>query len=171
MQPTEVVTHWENIFERMGYRQTKPNNWVEETRELIIVLRVLTLPGDHYFYVDVGLIIKKLYHHGALNYPVFRYYHLGQSLWLLLYHLGEKERRLNKLFSFDPKKNNDSKIRANISKIAMLYQQKAIPFLDTLGQWVSAENDFNNRAAWAPFYEYFQTTSNVDECSWSSQIH
>jgi hypothetical protein len=164
MQPSEVVTHWENTFERMGYRQTKPNNWVEETRELIIVLRVIMLPGDFHFYVDVALIIKKLYHYGALNYPVFRYYHLGQSLWTLLYHLGEKERRLNKLFCFDPIKISDSKIITNISKLAMLYQQKTIPFFETLDQWVSVENDFDDRAAWEPFYKYFQPSLNIDQC-------
>lgn len=166
MQPTEVRAHWETIFERMGYRETKPNNWVEETRELIIVLRVLTLSGDFHFYVDVGVIIKKLYHSGALNYPVFWYHHLGQSLWLLLYHLGMKERRLNNLFCFDPIKNSDPKIIANISKLAMLYQQKVIPFFDTLDQWVAVENDFDNRAAWAPFYTYFQPSLNIDQCYW-----
>ena len=166
MECTEVVTHWEAIFKRMGYRQTKPNNWVEETRELIVVLRVLTLPGDYHFYVDVGLIVKKLYHYGALNNPVYRYCHLAQSLWLLLYHLGEKERRLNKLFSFNPKKNTDPKIIANISKLAMLYQQKAVPFFDTLDQWVSVENDFDDRAAWAPFYKYFKPMLNIDQCYW-----
>jgi hypothetical protein len=162
----EVVNHWESIFEKMGYRETKPNNWFEETKDLIIVLRVLTIPPEVDFYVDVGIIIKKLYDVNALNYPVFRYYHLGQSLWLLLYKLGEKKRNLDKLFCFDRLKNTDEKVIANISKLAMLYQAKVIPLLDEIDKWACAEENFEEKRAWDPFYQYFMPSLNVDQCYW-----
>ena len=104
MEPAEIVKYWHSIFEKMGYRETKPNNWFKETKELIIVLRVLTFPGDYDFYVDVGLIIKKLYHYGALQRPLWRYSHLASSLWSLIYFRNEgkpTELYINKLFSFN----------------------------------------------------------------------
>jgi hypothetical protein len=50
---TKVVKLWHITFKKMGYRETRYNNWVKETRELIVVLRVITLRGDDQFYVDV----------------------------------------------------------------------------------------------------------------------
>lgn len=166
MAPTEVVKHWESTFEKLGYRETKPNNWVKETKELIVVLKVLTLPGDYYFYVDVSLIIKKLYHYGALQRPVFRYHHLVQSLYGLLWYLHQKERYLNKLFSFNPITNTDSKIIANIGELRVLYQTLVVPLFNLLDYWVSEEEYFNDKEAWEPFYYYFQPTMNVDRSFW-----
>lgn len=162
----EVVIHWEATFEKMDYRVTKPNNWVKETKNLIIVLRVLTIPPEVDFYIDVGVIIKNLYDVNALNYPVFRYTHLRQSLWGLLYKLGEKQRKLDKLFCFDRLKNTDDDVIANISKLAMLYQKKVVPFLDEVDKWACAETNFEDKKAWEPFYLYFLPSLNVDQCYW-----
>jgi hypothetical protein len=166
MESKEVVKHWEGTFEKIGYRETKPNNWVKEKGELIVVLRVLTLAGDYQFYVDVGLIIKKLYDYRALKRPVFRYHHFGQSLWLLLYYLQEKERYLNKLFCFNPVTNTDPKIIANISELAMLYRTKVAPFLDTLDHLLSIGNDAEDSTAWEQLYKYFHPSLNMDQCYW-----
>ncbi|HEY8895182.1 MAG TPA: hypothetical protein VIM79_10220, partial [Niastella sp.] len=127
---------------------------------------VLTVPPEVDFYIDVGVIIKNLYDVNALNYPVFRYTHLRQSLWLLLYKLGEKERKLNKLFCFDRLKNSDDKVIANISKLARLHQAKVIPLLDQIDQWACAEKNFEDKKAWEPFYQYFLPSLNVDQCYW-----
>jgi len=167
MEPAEIVKHWHSIFEKMGYSETKPNNWFRETKELIIVLRVLTFPGDYDFYVDVGLIIKKLYHYGALHRPFWRYSHLGSSLWYLIYfHNANKstERYLNKLFSFDSKVNTDEQIVSNISKLSMMYRSRVMPIFDKLDYWVGEEENFNKKEAWKPFYEYFEPTLNVNWC-------
>lgn len=162
----EVVNQWETNFEKLGYWETKPNNWVKETKHLIIALRVLTVPPEVDFYIDVGVTIKNLYDVNALNYPVFRYSHLIQSLWLLLYKLGEKERKLNRMFCFDRLKNSDEKVIGNISKLARLYQAKVIPLLDQIDQWACAEKNFEDKKAWEPFYQYFNPSWNVDQCFW-----
>lgn len=153
----------------MGYRETKYNNWIKETKELIIVLRVITLRGDEFFYVDVGVIIKKLYDKGALQNPLFRYSHLGKSLFLLIYFRDENEcneHYLNNLFCYDSHVNTDEEVVANISELAKLYQTKVVPIFDKLDYWVGEDEDFNNKLTWEPFWTYFDPTRNVDQCFW-----
>jgi hypothetical protein len=165
MLNTKVVEIWHTTFKKLGYEETRYNNWFKETKELIIILRVLTLPDNPEFFVDVGLIIKKLYHHGALQRPVWRYSHLGSSLWYLIYIRNEgkrTERYLNKLFNFDSKVNTDEQIVSNISKLSMMYRSRVVPIFDKLDYWVSEEENFNKKEAWKPFYEYFEPTLNVD---------
>lgn len=52
MESTEVVTHWENIFKRIDYRQTKPNKGIEKPKSQLLD-KNLALPRTHYFYIDV----------------------------------------------------------------------------------------------------------------------
>lgn len=166
---TKVVKLWHVTFKKMGYRETKPNNWVKETRELIITLRVITLRNDSQFYVDVGVIIKKLYDTGALKNPLFRYAHLGRSLWLLIYLRTEDEcyeHYLNNLFCYDSHVNTDEEVTANISELAKLYQTKVVPIFDSFDYWVGEDEDFNNKTTWQPFWTYFEPTWNVDRCFW-----
>ena len=161
---TKVVKLWHITFKKMGYRETKYNNWVKETRELIVVLRVLTFRNDSQFYVDVAVIIKKMYHYGALKRPLFRYSHLGKSLWLLIYLRSENECNepyLNNLFCYDSHVNTDEEVTAHIAELAMLYQSKVVPIFDTLDYWVGEGEDFNDKTTWEPFWSYFDPTSNT----------
>jgi hypothetical protein len=169
---TKVFKLWHNTFKKMGYRETKYNNWVKETKELIIVLRVITLRGDSLFYVDVGVIIKKLYDYGALKYPLFRYSHLGKSLWLLIYLRYENEcyeHYLNNLFCYDSHVNTDEEVMDNIKELATLYQSKVVPLFDTLDYWVGEGEDFNDKTTWKPFWTYFDPTSNTDSYFWQGE--
>jgi hypothetical protein len=166
MENTEVAKHWQTMFKRMGYRETRFKNWIEETRDLFVVLRVLTLPGDFQFYIDVGIIIKNL-HDDTIKKPSFLEHHLGQSLWLLLYKLDEikhNEQYLNKLFCFDPAINTDKKVMVNISELAMLYLAEVIPLIDQLDYWARDEKKWDNKITWSPYYRFFLPSINVDSC-------
>ena len=145
---------WESIFEILGYRESKFNNWVCEMQELIIVLSIKADTKEKDFYIDIGILFKKL-HRYSLKAPVIEDLDIGQGLYNILRDMGELEYYLNNLFCYDPDINTDDEVTNNISEIARLFQKKVIPYIEQLDTYASLA-DFEKVTTWKPFLRYFR---------------
>lgn len=155
MHHTELENYWEIIFQKLGYRETKFNNWVSETQELIIILSIKVDKRKKDLYIDIGIIFKKRYSGHSLNEPVLEDLDIGQGLYNILFYMGEWEYYLNNLFSYDPDINTDAEVIDNSEEIAMLFIMKVLPYIEQLDNYASLAEDFEDAKTWEPFLQYF----------------
>jgi hypothetical protein len=169
MDHQELLKIWEPIFEKLGYQESKGNSWIAETQELIIVLSLKVHIEEKNFYIDIGIIFKKLYDYSTLKVPALEYLDIGQGLYYILYLMGEWEYYLNNLFSYDPDTNTDDEIKNNISEIGMLFQTKVVPHIEDLDIYARLVKDFEKETAWIPFLKYFRP-SLENNCSFNGML-
>ena len=163
MDWTDVLTIWEFNFEKLGYWESKFNNWVSETQELIIILSFRVNTKEKDFGIDMGIIFKKWHSDHSLKEPVFEDHDIGQGWDPILYYMGEWEYYLNNLFSYDPDINTDAEVIDNSKEIAMLFIKKVIPYIEQLDAYAWLAEDFENETTWKPFLRYFRASPQTDE--------
>lgn len=154
---------WEPIFEKLGYREGKRNNWVAETPELIIILSPKVQDRDKDLYIDIGILFKKLYSSYSLDLLVAEDRDIGQGLYNILRDMGEWEYYLNNLFSYDPEINTDEEVKNNIEEIAMLFLTKVIPHIEQLDTYAWLVKNFSEETSWVPFLQYFRPSEEHNE--------
>jgi hypothetical protein len=163
MDHNDLHKIWESIFQKLGYRESKHNNWVAETKELIIVLSYKVDAREKDFYIDIGIIIKKWDRDRSLKAPVLKDLDIGQGLYNILYFMGEWKYYLNNLFCYDPDINTDGEVKNNSREIALLFLTKVIPYIEQLDTYAWLADDFEEPTTWKPFLQYFWPSPETED--------
>jgi hypothetical protein len=163
MHYTELLTIWEPIFKKMGYRETAFNNWVSATEELVIVLCLRVDDKAKDFFLDIGILFKKWHSYELWEAPAFDDYDVGQGLYLLLKKSGEWEYYLNNLFSYDSDINTYAEVTNNSRELARLFLTKVMPLIDQLDDYASQAEDFDKETTWKPLVQHFYPSWQVDK--------
>lgn len=161
MHYTELINIWKPIFKKMGYLKNG-HYWFTETEELVIVLSPKVNDEEKDFYIDIGLLFKKLHSVSELKRPDFNKYEIAQGLYNLLYDFGEWEYYLNNLFCYHPDINTDAEIANNCMELAKLYKMKVVPFIEKLDSYVGSIHDFDEEEEWKPMIGHFRAHPNWD---------
>jgi hypothetical protein len=163
MHYTELLTIWDPIFKKMGYRETAFNNWVSATEELGIVLCLRVDDKEKDFFIDIGILFKKRHSYQTWEAPAFDDHDIGQGLYLLLKKTGEWEYYLHNLFSYDSDINTYAEVTNNSKEIARLFLTKVMPLIDQLDEYARQAEDFDKETTWEPFLQYFNPSWKVDK--------
>ncbi|HEY8898042.1 MAG TPA: DUF4304 domain-containing protein [Niastella sp.] len=161
MHYKELIETLQPIFKKIGYRKNG-HNWFSETQELVIILSPKVDDKEKDFYIDIGLMFKKLHSKSAIKRPVFHKYEIAQGLYNLLYYSGEWEPYLNNLFCYNPDINTDAEIANNCMELAKLYRMKVVPFIQKIDSMAWLVEDFDEEEAWKPFLKYFRAHPDWD---------
>ena len=163
MDYTELLTIWEPIFKKMGYRETEFNNWVSATEELVIVLCLRVDDKEKIFAIDIGILFKKWHSYELWEAPAFKDHDIVQGLDPLLFKMGEWEYYLNNLFSYDTDINTYAEVTNNSRELARLFLTKVMPLIDQLDNYASQAEDFDKETTWKPFLQHFYPSYQVDK--------
>jgi len=163
MHYTELLTIWDPIFKKLGYRETQFNNWVSQTEELVIVLCVRVDDKEKNFSIEIGILFKKWHSYESWEAPAFYDHDIMQSWDGLLFKMGEWEYYLNNLFSYDSDINTYAEVKNNSKELASLFLTKVMPHIDQLDNYASQAEDFEKETTWKPFLQYFFPNWKVDK--------
>jgi hypothetical protein len=163
MHYTELLTIWDPIFKKLGYRETAFNNWVSQTEELVIVLCVRVDDKEKNFSIEIGILFKKWHSYALWEAPAFDDHDIMQSWDGLLFKMGEWEYYLNNLFSYDSEINNYAEVKNNSKELTRLFLTKVMPHIDQLDNYASQAEDFEQETTWKPFLQYFFPNWKVDK--------
>jgi hypothetical protein len=163
MHYTELLTIWDPIFKKMGYRETAFNNWVSQMEELVIVLCLRVQDKEKDFFLDIGILFKKRHSYELWEAPAFDDHDVGQGLYLLLKKSGEWEYYLNNLFSYDSAINTYAEMTNNSRELARLFLTKVMPLIDQLDDYASQAEDFDKETTWKPLVQHFYPNWKVDK--------
>lgn len=155
MHYKKLIETWQLIFKKLGYRKNG-NNCFFETQELVVVLSPKVDDKEKDFYIDIGILFKKLHSESALKRPKFDKHEIGQGLYTLLHDFGEWEPYLNNLFCYDGNINTNAEIANNCMELAKLYKIKVAPFIETLDTYAGMVTDFYEEEEWKPFIGHFR---------------
>jgi hypothetical protein len=142
------------VFE-LGYKEAHDNHWISQTRELIIVLSIKIDTAEKIFYIDMGILFKKIHPNCPLENIRIDHYHIVQTLYNILWKMGEPDEYLDRLFSYDPDDYSQFELK-NIPVLMDLYKNKVIPYLQKLDGLVFSAKSFPEVKTWKPFLEFLQ---------------
>lgn len=154
MENKEVLKHIESSFKELGCIKAQKKSWVLEMPEIAIVLKARTSSWSKDFYIDLGIIFKRLYPNKELKTTNIDECHIGHELVSILQlQFKEGQGDVEKLFSYGPP---ETEVLGNISTLIGLIRNKVVPYFDKFNDYKYLSDNFEKNIAFKPFFVYFE---------------
>lgn len=153
MERKELIKIINNSFKELGYTKSKNETWCLQMQEIIIVFKIRTSSWSKHFYIDLGVVFRKLYKNKELKTITIGDSHIGHQLYNFFLVLGESQKHLEKLFSYD---FTEPETLNNIQAIFSLFNRKGIAYFQKFNDYKYLAENFKEKIAFKPFFVYFE---------------